>query len=239
MNIVNLAAYLFTPLSDLPVLRDRLKQCCLELKLKGTILLAPEGINIMLASDRDAIEGFKRFLAEDHRFNEIIYKESLSVESPFLRMWVKIKKEIITMGLSHIKPEENRAPIVSAAQLKTWLDEGKDVVLLDTRNDYEVDFGAFENAVDLKIKHFRHFPQAVTQMDPALKTKAIVTYCTGGVRCEKAAWVLLEQGFQEVYQLDGGILQYFAENQGAHYQGNCFVFDDRIAITPQLNKVSE
>jgi len=236
MNIINIAAYRFVTLTDLPELRVQLKEKCLTLDLKGTILLAPEGINLFLAGTREHISEFIEFLTQDERFTEMEFKESPSSHRPFNRMLVKLKKEIISMGMPEISPSTNPAPSVPAKMLKSWLDEGREVVLLDTRNEYEVRLGTFNNAHTLDIDTFRAFPEEIEKLDPALKEKTIVAFCTGGIRCEKAAPVLLNAGFKEVYQLAGGILKYFEEVGEEHYNGDCFVFDRRVAVNPKLEE---
>lgn len=233
MNIVNIAAYKFIKLNALDELRDALKQRCLECQLKGTILLSAEGINIMLAGSQEGITAIQNYLNSDSRFADLYYKTSYSDKITFNRMLVKIKKEIISMGVTEIDPEHQPAPRISAAELKQWLDENKDFVLLDTRNDYEFAMGSFDNAVDLNIKHFRQFPQAVEQANLP-KDKPIVTFCTGGIRCEKAAVLMQKKGFSQVYQLDNGILEYFATQGSAHYHGECFVFDRRVGVDGAL-----
>lgn len=233
MSIVNIAAYKFVPLKDLDVLRDDLKKHCLLWQLKGTILLSEEGINLMLAGHQDSINSLQKYLASDGRFADLYYKTSLSQEFTFNRMLVKIKKEIISMGISRIDPANKPAPRITAQELKQWLDEKRDFILLDTRNNYEIRLGTFNNAIDLNIKHFRHFPKAVTEANLP-KDKPVVTFCTGGIRCEKAAILLQECGFSEVYQLDNGILEYLATQGSAHYQGECFVFDRRVGVNSEL-----
>jgi UPF0176 protein len=226
MPLIHIAGYKFTPLDldNLPSLRTQLKAACAALQIKGTILLSPEGINIMLAGTSDAIQAIKHHLPNDIRFREIPCEIM-----PFKRLLVKLKKEIISMGAPGLLMEQAPATRITAQELKQWLDENRDVVLLDTRNDYEIEAGTFENAIDPHIKHFRHFPDAVANLDPTLKEKPVVAFCTGGIRCEKAGLALQQQGFKQVYQLDGGILRYFDECGQAHYNGKCFVFDERIA----------
>lgn len=233
MSIVNIAAYKFIPLNDLNSLRDDLKSHCLEWQLKGTILLSEEGINLMLAGQHESIDTLRNYLANDDRFADLYYKTSYSKEMTYNRMLVKIKKEIISMGVPNINPAEKPAPRISPEQLKQWLDEQRDIILLDTRNNYEVSLGTFDNAIDLNIKHFRHFPQAIAQAELP-KDKPIVTFCTGGIRCEKAAILLIQNGYSEVYQLNGGILDYLAAQGSAHYHGECFVFDRRVGLTAEL-----
>ncbi len=248
MHIVNIAAYKFVEIPNPAELRAVLKERSVSLNLRGSILIAPEGINLFLAGERESIDAFLRFLREDecfcNNFTDIAVKESLTDNQPFRRMVARIRKEIITMKHPMICPAKTeRAPAVEPKKLKQWLDQGHDdngreVVLLDTRNNFEVEIGAFDGALNLQIENFSDFPQAFvdtaddTKADLAEKT--IVSYCTGGIRCEKAALFLRESNFEHVYQLDGGILRYFEDVGGAHWQGECFVFDRRIALNPQL-----
>ncbi len=243
MPIVNLSAYKFVSLEDLPALRERVLERCLALALKGTILLAPEGINLFLAGPREATDAFMGWLREDARFADLAPKESLSEGTPFGRMRVRLKKEIITMRMPTIRPEGGRAPSVAPATLRRWLaqgrdDEGRDVVLLDTRNDYETDVGLFEGAVDYRIPSFTAFPAAVAADRARFEGKTVVSYCTGGIRCEKAALHMQDLGIERVFQLEGGILKYFEETDGAHWRGDCFVFDDRGAVDRDLAPAS-
>ena len=134
----------------------------------------------------------------------------------------------------NVNPANGTAPRVQARELAQWLDEGRDVVMFDTRNTYEVDFGTFDNAMVLDIHHFRNFPEVVATLDPSLKHKTIVTFCTGGIRCEKAAIYMRELGLSQTLQLEGGILNYFEKTDARHYRGNCFVFDDRELLDPTL-----
>jgi predicted sulfurtransferase len=202
------------------------------------VLLAEEGINLFLAGSRQGIDSLWRFLASDPRLTDLIYKESESREIPFNRLLVKIKREIIPLGLAQIRPAQQPAPRLQPEELKRWLDQGRDFVLLDTRNAFEVRVGTFVGAIDLGLGQFREFPQAAAGLAAALKQKPVVTFCTGGIRCEKAAPALLLQGFREVYQLDGGILRYFERCGGAHYAGECFVFDKRVAVDSALRETA-
>ena len=240
-QIVNIAAYKFVTFDDTVAQRPRFQALCTDLGLKGTILLSPEGINLFLAGARSSIDQFLAFLRSDPRFADIEVKESLSEKQPFNRMLVRLKREIITMKHPLIKPELGRAPAVEAATLKRWLDQGHDdhgkpVVMLDTRNAFEVDVGSFENTIDYRIEKFSEFPAIVEREKEALNDKTIVTFCTGGIRCEKAAIHMKNIGYDSVYQLEGGILKYFEEVGGAHYTGDCFVFDHRTALNPQLQE---
>jgi UPF0176 protein len=234
MSVLNLAGYKFVALDPLDELQATLRQHCHELELKGTILLSFEGINVVLAGNEPAATKFERLIHDDSRFADLHFKRSVSAYQPFDRMLVKIKKEIITMRVPGVDPARQRAPAVAAKELKRWLDEGRDMVLLDTRNAFEVDAGTFDNAVDLRLSSFGQFADAADQLDPSLKKKTIITFCTGGIRCEKAAPVLIGKGFREVFQLDGGILQYFEECGDAHFRGRCFVFDQRVALDGNL-----
>jgi UPF0176 protein len=232
--ILNIAAYKFVALDDRPTLRETLRNLCLELELKGTILLAQEGINLFLAGSETGIEKFLAFLRARPEFHDLEVKRSLSDVQPFGKMLVKLKKEIISLGRPDIDPAANPAPRLAARDLKRWLDEGKDVVLLDTRNQFEIDHGTFNGALDMHLGNFRSFATRVKELDPSLKDKTIVTFCTGGIRCEKAAPLMLAEGFRDVYQLDGGILKYFEECGQSHFAGDCYVFDERIALDSEL-----
>ncbi|KAF2416756.1 sulfurtransferase [Microbacterium sp. B35-30] len=237
-SVLNISAYLFTRIADAaelkPVLRDR----AVAAGLKGTILLAEEGINLFLAGDADAVRDFVDALRADPRFAELRTKESWSETQPFGRMLVKVKREIIRMDHPAIRPESGRAPSVAPATLRRWLDQGRDdegreVVLLDTRNAFEVDYGSFVGALDWRLERFTQFPDAAAAAAADLDGKTVVSYCTGGIRCEKAAIYLRESGV-DAYQLDGGILGYFEQVGGNHWSGDCFVFDEREALTPGL-----
>ena len=238
-SFINIAAYKFVTFNDTVESRADFQAICRDLDLKGTILLTPEGINLFLAGARNNIDNFLGWLRQDARFTDIEVKESLSNEQPFNRMLVKLKKEIITMRHPLIQPELGRAPVVKAADLKRWLDQGHDdagkpVVMVDTRNAFEVDVGTFENTIDYRIHKFSEFPEVIARHKPELDGKTVVTFCTGGIRCEKAAIHMQNIGYDSVYQLEGGILKYFEEVGGAHYQGDCFVFDHRTALNPEL-----
>jgi len=240
MSILNISAYRFVSLDDLPALRERVLAQCHALELKGTILLAPEGINLFLAAPRETIETFMAWLRQDSRFAGLQAKESLSDGVPFKRMRVRLKKEIITLRQPTIRPEGGRAPAVDAATLKRWLDQGHDdqgrnVVLLDTRNAYETDVGMFPQAVDYRIASFTELPAALAADQARYRGKTVVSYCTGGIRCEKAVLHMQDAGMENVYQLEGGILKYFEEVGGVHWRGECFVFDERGAVDKALS----
>jgi len=240
-SYVNIAAYKFITFSDTVAQRPVFLAFCQKHNLRGTVILSPEGINLFLAGKRADIDAFLTWLRADARFADIEVKESYSEHQPFNRMLVKLKAEIITMKHPLIKPEEGRAPFVDAVTLKRWLDRGHDdngkpVVMVDTRNAFEVDVGTFENTIDYRISKFTEFPQVTADHKEELNDKTVVTFCTGGIRCEKAAIHMQNIGYDSVYQLEGGILKYFEEVGGAHYEGDCFVFDYRTALNPQLQE---
>jgi len=236
MPFLNIAAYKFAELQDLPQLRERLKCQCHNAGLKGSILLSPEGINLFIAGEAPAVENLLATLRSIPGLEHLEEKRSESYEQPFNRMLVKIKQEIIAFGVEGINPARHTSPRISAKELKQWIDEGKKFTLLDTRNTYEVKLGTFAGATTLPIRHFRKFPEAVAQLPEELKEIPMVSFCTGGIRCEKAAPYLEMAGFREVLQLEGGILKYFEECGGAHWNGECFVFDKRVGVDPALQE---
>jgi UPF0176 protein len=235
-SIVNIAAYKFAELKDLSALRGALSELCKARHLKGTILLSTEGINLFVAGQREGIDQLIGYLKDIPSLADLRVKESFSDELPFSRMLVKIKREIIAFGVPGIDPGRYTSRRLAATELAQWLDAGKPVTLLDTRNRFEAEAGTFKNAVTVPIDDFRDFPKAVRLLPEQLKRQPIVTFCTGGIRCEKAAPYLEQEGFTEVYQLDGGILKYFEECGGANFEGNCFVFDKRVALDSSLRE---
>lgn len=238
-DILNISAYKFVPIADAAALRDTLLERARAASLKGTILLAEEGINLFLAGDQQAVRGFVDALRQDARFADLEPKESWSATQPFKRLLVKVKREIIRMNHPAIRPAQGRAPAVDAPTLARWLDAGHDdtgrpVVTLDTRNAFEVDHGTFEGAIDWRIGKFSDFPAALAAHRADLEGKTVVSFCTGGIRCEKAAILMHEAGLPHVLQLDGGILKYFELTNGRHFSGDCFVFDEREAVDAAL-----
>jgi UPF0176 protein len=237
--ILNVSAYLFTPIDDTHALRERLHARAEAAALKGTVLLAGEGINLFLAGEADALRGFLAWLRQDERFRALEAKESWSEQRPFRKLLVKVKREIIRMNHPAIRPHAGRAPAVGAATLARWLDAGHDdagrpVVMLDTRNAFEVSHGRFRGAIDWGLGKFSDFPDAVLAHREELRGKTVVSYCTGGIRCEKAALFMAEAGVERVLQLEGGILRYFEQAGGRHFEGRCFVFDAREAVDADL-----
>ncbi len=248
MQIINTAGYKFVGMPDAAELLEPIQNRCASLELKGNVLLSPEGINFSVAGLRSNIDEFLIYLRSDPvfagRLNDLTVKESISNTKPFGRMVVRLTKEIITMRHPMICPESRRAPAVEPSQLKEWLDKGHDdqgrpVVLIDARNKYEVEMGTFTGAIDLRIERFSEFPEAVKTQQEDVQDKTVVSFCTGGIRCEKAVLLMEDLGFKNVFQLEGGILRYFEEVGGKHWDGDCFVFDERVALDPDLKEKSQ
>src|SRR5450755_3946240 len=235
-KIVNIAAYKFVALPELRSLRARLLALCNSWELKGTILLSAEGINLFVAGERGKIDLLLAELRGLPGLEDLSPKISETEHQPFTRMLVRIKKEIIAFGVEGINPAQRTSPKLAAKELNQWLDEGRPVTLLDARNDYEVKLGTFRNALPIGVDHFRDFPAAVRKLPEAMKEQPIVMFCTGGIRCEKAGPFMEREGFKNIFQLDGGILKYFEQCGGAHYDGECFVFDQRVGLDPSLQE---
>ncbi len=239
-QILNISCYKFVALPDAQDLRQPCLDNALARQLKGTILIAEEGINFFLAGSADDVHGFVDWLRTDARFADLAPKESWSATQPFRKMLVKVKNEIIRMNHPSIRPAEGRAPAVTPETAKRWLDQGHDdegrpVVTLDTRNQFEVDAGTFKNTINWGITKFTEFPDAVQAHLDELQDKTVISFCTGGIRCEKAAIYMRNAGLPHVYQLEGGILKYFEEVGSDHYDGGCFVFDERRAVGADLS----
>jgi UPF0176 protein len=238
-SILNVSGYAFVELSDVQRLRERLHAQAAALGLKGTVLLAPEGTNVALAGPHAPLREWLAVLRGDARLAEIDLKFSESEALPFRRLVVKVRCEIIRMNQPVVRPEQQRAPSVDARTLASWLEAGHDdagraVVLLDARNGFEVDHGHFKGALDWRLARFSDFPQALQAWRAQLDGKTVVSYCTGGIRCEKAALWMRHEGIANVLQLDGGILRYFEVNGAAHFEGSCFVFDERTPLDGTL-----
>ena len=230
-TLVVAAIYKFVKLSDCAALRIPLLAQCDALGISGTVLLATEGINGTIAGTRSGIDQILAYLRSDPRLADLEHKESVAAQAPFYRMKVKLKREIVTMGVPGIDPTEQVGQYVKPEDWNTLIND-PDVLLIDTRNDYEVSVGTFKGALDPRITTFREFPEYVKRhIDPQQKPR-VAMFCTGGIRCEKASAYMLQQGFSEVYHLQGGILKYL-ENVPAEeslWQGECFVFDQRVAV---------
>lgn len=248
MSVLNIAAYRFACLADPASWVAPLGARCTELGLKGTIIVADEGINVFLAGRDADIEAFLAWLAVDATFvdregraalTDLEIKRSRSDAQPFGRLLIKLKPEIVTMRRPSVKPGEGRAPSIAPERLAAWLarghdDDGRPIVLLDTRNAFEVDHGTFEGARHLGLERFDAFPDAVAPLRAELGGETVVTFCTGGIRCEKAALYMRDAGFSRVLQLEGGILNYFEKVGHVHWRGDCFVFDERVALDTGL-----
>ncbi len=236
-EVIVAALYKFVTLDDFHELREPLLDACREAGTCGTLLLAREGINGTIAGSRAGIDRVLSYLRSDPRLADLEHKESVDEDMPFYRMKVKLKKEIVTMGVPDIDPNEAVGTYVSPGDWNELLSD-PEVLLIDTRNDYEYGIGSFRGAIDPRTTTFREFPEFVrTHLDPR-KQKKVAMFCTGGIRCEKASAFMLKEGFEEVYHLQGGILKYLEEvpEQESIWEGECFVFDNRVAVNHRLEK---
>ena len=236
-SIVVAALYKFVTLEDFHAMREPLLDACLAAGTKGTLLLAHEGINGTIAGTREGIDKVLAYLRGDSRLSDLEHKESVDDHMPFYRMKVKLKKEIVTLGVEGIDPN---ICVGTYVKPKDWneLVSDPDVVMIDTRNDYECSIGTFRGAVDPHTVAFREFPDYVrSHLDPG-KQKKVAMFCTGGIRCEKASAFMLNEGFEEVYHLEGGILKYLEEvpEENSTWEGECFVFDNRVSVDHHLEK---
>lgn len=239
-NILNISGYRFVALSDLSELQTQIKDKFLDIGVMGNIMLATEGINVGIAGTPSQVYDAKEFLETIDSFKGIWLKESWSTSVPYKKLRIRVRNEIIAFDGQQEVPlqlQRSQAPAMTPEQLDEWLDNKHDFTLLDARNDYEIVSGGIPGATHLDIKNFRHFKDAIDKavfsgkLDP---DKPLVTFCTGGIRCAKAAPWLLDNGFREVYQLDGGVLNYLESQQGGHWEGHCFVFDDRVEVDTTL-----
>ena len=236
-DIVVAALYKFVTLEDFHELREPLLDACIASGARGTILLAHEGINGTIAGTREAIDQVLAYLRSDPRLANLEHKESFDDHLPFYRMKVKLKREIVTMGVEGIDPNSRVGTYVAPGDWNDLVND-PEVLLIDTRNDYEYGIGTFRGAIDPHTQSFRDFPAYVrSHLDPE-KHKKVAMFCTGGIRCEKASAFMLEEGFAEVYHLQGGILKYLEEvsPQESTWEGECFVFDNRVAVDHKLQK---
>ena len=233
------ALYKFVRLPDFETLRSPLHKVMTDNEVRGTVLLAAEGVNGTIAGTREGVDAVLDFLRADPRINTLTAKESYTQENPFYRSKVKLKKEIVTMGVEDIDPNDIVGTYVKPEDWNALIAD-PDVLLVDTRNDYEVQIGSFKNALNPKTESFREFPEFAKQnLDPS-KHKKVAMFCTGGIRCEKSTAFMKQQGFKEVYHLEGGILKYLEEvpQEKSLWEGECFVFDNRVTVNHQLEKGS-
>lgn len=230
-SIIVCALYHFVTLDDLPSLQTRLRALMAEHGIKGTLLLAHEGINGTVAAKREGIDALMHWLRSDERFQDISAKESHAEQMPFLRSKVKLKKEIVTMGVEDIDPARHAGTYVAPQDWNALIAD-PDVIVVDTRNKYEVAIGSFEGAVNPETDSFREFPEFVADKLANAKKAKVAMFCTGGIRCEKSTAYLKQQGFDEVYHLQGGILKYLEDvpQEESRWQGECFVFDGRVSV---------
>jgi len=235
-KIANIAFYRFVEIGDPTLVKDFFLQLCRFYDLKGTILVAPEGINGMLAGLQKQIDRFIESFKKDDRFSDVLIKWSFSKDVPFKRLLVKVKKEILTLRAAHIEPSIQKGEYIQAHDLQSRLENGEEVVLIDVRNDFEVEYGTFKGAVNPKTKSFSEFSKFAKSLKLD-KQKKIVTFCTGGIRCEKGSALLKKEGFTNVSQLEGGILEYLSKTPGTFFEGACFVFDERIALDRNLKPI--
>ena len=241
---LNNAAYQFADVTDVPALAQAVRGRAETFDLLGSVLVAGEGINLFLAGNEADVRGFLAWLREDARFSDIVAKESWSEHVPFAKLKVKEKREIVPFAGRQAGVGQSRAPSVDAATLRRWIasghdDTGKPLVLLDTRNREEIGYGTFHDARTLPIDNFNDLPEAVEAIRDELRDATVVSFCTGGIRCEKAAPWMRDAGLENVLQLEGGILRYFEEVGGEGYDGACFVFDERIALDSALKPLHD
>ena len=231
------ALYKFTVLPDYVRLREPLQNLCDLLSVKGTLLLAGEGLNGTIAGTESAIGDVIDFLRSDPRLKDVDVKFSTAEEMPFYRMKVRLKREIVTMGVDGVDPNKTVGTYVEPADWNALISD-PDTILIDTRNDYEVGIGTFKGAVNPKTKTFREFPDWVEANRDAINKPKVAMFCTGGIRCEKASSFMLENGFDDVYHLKGGILKYLETQAEAQslWEGDCFVFDQRVAVSHGLKE---
>ena len=226
--------YHFITLPYFEDIKEPLMSFCKSLELKGTILLAREGINSTISGTREAIDGLYKYLADQVGIKNLVYKESLNEEQPFQKMKINLKKEIVALGVENLDVEGLKGEYISPKNWDEFIAQ-EDVIVIDTRNKYETLLGTFEKAIDPHTANFRQFPQWVADnLSNVEKDKKIAMFCTGGVRCEKSTAYLKSQGFKNVYHLEGGILKYFEDTQAKAWHGSCFVFDERVALNKQL-----
>lgn len=238
-HIVVAALYKFVQLDNFVELQPQLLDECKNHDVKGTLLLAEEGINGTVAGSREGIDAVLDWLKSDARLADLAHKQSYTSEPPFVRMKVKLKKEIVTIGIAEVSPTKTVGTYVQPEDWNALLDD-PDVVVVDTRNEYEYAVGTFDNAVNPHTETFREFPDYVRKTLDPKKNKKVAMFCTGGIRCEKASSFMLEEGYEEVFHLEGGILKYLEKVPPAEqkWQGECFVFDERVTVDNQLNQGS-
>jgi UPF0176 protein len=231
---INISGYCFTPIDDLEQALQHFNNLCADLALMGSIYIASEGVNMGLSGNILDIQTFRRRLQKHTVFKNIRFHELYSTELPYRKMTIKTKTELVPIEDPAIKVGDYDHQYLAPKELQKWLDEGRDFILLDLRNDFEYQLGTFDTATQLDLRRFRKLQTKNEQIQTLPKDKPIVTFCTGGIRCEKAGPYLEKQGLDNIYQLHGGIIEYLKQSKGAHWHGNCFVFDDRVSINSDL-----
>jgi len=236
-NYLVAALYKFVRLPEYEALQAPIAEICSENNVKGTLLLAAEGINGTIAGPEEGLRNVLAYLGAIPAFEGLVHKESWAEKEPFLRMKVRLKKEIVTMGVEGIDPNKVVGTYVKPEDWNALISD-PDTILVDTRNDYEVAIGTFKGAVDPKTKSFREFPAWTEENKDLFKKPKIAMFCTGGIRCEKSTAFMKEQGYEEVYHLEGGILKYLEEIPEAEslWEGDCFVFDERVSVRHGLEE---
>lgn len=253
VKITNIAGYQFSAIEDVNNVFENAQAICNQTHIKGNIFISPEGINLGLASNQGDIEYFLEKLDVLCGLNNLLLNTTYSDYVPFKRLLIKVRNELVPTKplpsdhpssledssttkpfLKNIEITEKNALYISNDELKQWLDDGKDITLLDMRNEFEVELGSFENATHLKIRNFRDIIQLESELNEIPKDKPLVTFCTGGIRCEKGANILAQNGFDQVFQLEGGIIKYIEKYKNRHWRGECFVFDDRVCLDADL-----
>lgn len=239
MNQIVIASfYKFIPLEDYEALREPILETMHQMNIKGTILLALEGINGGFAGTREQMDSFYNYMRTDSRLQDLHFKETFDASNPFEKAKVKLRKEIVTMGVKEVDPLKTSGIHLSPEEWHEFIQD-PDVLIIDTRNDYEYELGTFKNAINPNTENFREFPTYVEQHLSDKKDKKIAMFCTGGIRCEKSTAYLKDQGFKHVYQLKDGILNYIEvmPAEESLWEGSCFVFDDRVAVDQELKRV--
>lgn len=231
---INISGYRFTPIDNPDQTLKDFNSLCADLAVMGSIYIASEGVNIGLSGNILEIQTFRRRLQEHTAFQNIRFHELYSTQMPYRKMTIKTRTELVPIEDPTIKVGDFDHQYLAPQELKQWLDEGRDFILLDMRNDFEFQLGTFDSATQLDLRRFRKLQTKDEQIQELPKDKPIVTFCTGGIRCEKAGPYLEKQGLDNIYQLHGGIIEYLRQTKGAHWHGNCFVFDDRVSINHEL-----
>lgn len=238
-NVIVTTFYHFINLPNFVDIKEPLLEFCKKQNLKGTILVAKEGVNSTISGDRESIDNLYQYLENNLRIKNLVYKESFHQEQPFLKMKVSLKKEIVALGVDDLDVENLKGEYISAKEWDEFIARD-DVITIDTRNDYEVLLGTFKNAINPHTETFRQFPKWVKEnLSKYDKNQKIAMCCTGGVRCEKSTAYLKSIGFNNVYHLEGGILKYFEDTKANAWDGTCFVFDDRVALDKNLQAAKD